>query len=154
MFISGRWSVPRFRDELKFKWDIARFPAGKAGSIVGIDGSGWAISTHSKHPDEAWKLIEYLASEESITRFTETGLIVPARRDVATSDVFLHPTLPPAHAEIYLEILDTGKTTPQIERWNEVVDTINTALEPVWNGNKKACTAMKAIQKDVEKLLD
>jgi multiple sugar transport system substrate-binding protein len=153
MFISGRWNVPRFREDIKFNWDIARFPAGDAGSIVGIDGSGWAISKKSQHPDAAWKLIEYLASEESISRFTQTGLIVPARKDVAYSDIFLHPALPPESAEIFLTIIDEGKPTPQIERWNEVVDLINLSLEPVWNGNTNACKAMKGIKENVEKLL-
>ena len=33
MFVSGRWSVPAFRQKLTFKWDIRPFPKGPAGSI-------------------------------------------------------------------------------------------------------------------------
>ena len=154
MFISGRWSIPRFRSDIKFRWDIARFPAGTKGSIVGIDGSGWAISKNCTHPDAAWKLIEYLASEQSITKFTETGLIVPARRDVAFSKTFLNDDLPPENADIFLEIIENGITNPQIERWNEVIDLINVTLEPVWNGNKEACQALETIHDDVKNLLE
>src|SRR5699024_1157685 len=29
MQISGRWLVPKYRQEAQFSWDIARFPKGK-----------------------------------------------------------------------------------------------------------------------------
>lgn len=154
MLISGRWSVPRLREEKDLKWDVVRFPYGKAGSIVGIDGSGWAISAKSKNPDKAWRVIEYLASKDSISNFTKIGLIVPSRKDVAFSNSFLEKGLAPEHAVTFLDIIKDGKPTPQVERWNEIIDLINVNLEPVWNGNKKACTVLKAIKKDATKLLE
>ncbi len=154
MFISGRWNVPRFRKDLKFNWDIARLPEGSAGSIVGIDGSGWSISKKTKHPEESWKLVEYLASKESIEKFSQTGLIVPSREDVAYSNAFIEVGSKPENAQVFLKIIDNGKPTPQTERWNEVTDLINVALEPVWNGNKKACKALKSIKSDVNELLE
>lgn len=154
MYISGRWSVPRFREDINFNWDITTFPAGTAGSIVGADGSGWAMYSKTKHPEEAWKLIQFLASKKSITKFSETGLIVPARKDVANSKNFLEPEKKPESSLLFLEIIKRAKPTPSVNRWNEVVDTIDVALEPVWNGNNSACSALKPITQDINELLE
>lgn len=154
MFISGRWSVPRFREDLKFNWDIAKFPAGQAGSIVGADGSGWAMYSKTKHPKEAWKLIQFLASESSIKQFTETGLIVPSRKDVANSESFYKKNTKPENARIFLSIIDNARPTPKVKRWNEIIDTINTTLEPAWNGNTTTCKALQKITPEINELLE
>lgn len=154
MYISGRWNVPKFREDLKFNWDIINFPAGEKGSIVGLDGSGWAISSKSKHPKEAWKFVEYLASRESINKLSQTGLIVPARSDIANSETFLNKNLPPKNAKIFLEIIHTAKTTPKVRHWNEIMDLINTKMEPVWNGKSNTCKTLKEIDDDVNQLLE
>ncbi|MGD9580076.1 MAG: sugar ABC transporter substrate-binding protein [Vampirovibrionia bacterium] len=153
MFVSGRWSVPRFRQDLKFNWDIINFPQGSSGSVIGADGSGWAIYSKTKHPDEAWKLVQFLASKEAITEFTKTGLIVPARKDVANSKFFFTPDTKPESAYLFLSIIENAKPTPKIERWNEVIDTINTALEPAWNGNTTTCKALNKVKNEVNELL-
>ncbi len=150
MHISGRWCVPKYRKEIKFNWDIARFPAGKNGSVVDCDSSGWAISAKSKHPQQAWKLIEFLASKNSITQFTKNGLIIPARIDVANSEVFLDKNLPPSNSEIFINIIEDSIPTPATSNYQEILDSLNSALEPVWNGRKQA---KEVINKDlVEKL--
>jgi len=154
MYISGRWNVPKFREDLKFNWDIAQLPQGQKGSINSIDGSGWAISSSTKHPKEAWMLIEYLASKNSIIKFAKTGLIVPANRYVAYSNDFLEVNLPPKNSIVFLKIIKNAVPTPQIERWNEVTDSINNALEPVWDGKSTVCKSLKAIKNDVNELLE
>ena len=49
MHLSGRWLVPKYRQEADFDWDIAPFPKGKNGSVVNIDASGYALSKASAH---------------------------------------------------------------------------------------------------------
>lgn len=138
MHISGRWSTPRYRKDLDFRWDIARFPNGKAGSIVDCDASGWAISSSSKHPQESWRLIKFLASKTSVENFAANGLIVPARIDAANSKVFLNKNLPPKSSEVFINIIPDSMPTPVTENYQEITDILNIALEPVWNGQKSA----------------
>lgn len=85
MHLSGRWLVPKYREEAVFEWDVAPFPKGDAGSVVPMDASGWAISKTSKHKPEALKLIKFLSSKNSIEKLTKSGLIIPARKDCANS---------------------------------------------------------------------
>lgn len=78
LYLSGRWMYPKIKQDANFNWDIIVFPG-----IVPLDSSGWAISKESKHKDSAKKFVEYLASEKSSEYFLSTGLIVPARINVA-----------------------------------------------------------------------
>lgn len=146
MHISGRWSTPRYRKDIHFNWDIARFPRGKAGSIVDCDTSGWAISSSSQHPKEAWRLIKFLANKKSAERFTQSGLIVPARIDVANSEVFLNKNIPPKNSKVFVDIIPDSMPTPVTGNYQEITDTLNTALEPLWNGKK---TAKEVVDKDL-----
>ena len=111
MHLSGRWLVPKYREEADFEWDVISFPNGDAGSIVPLDTSGWAISKSSKHKIQARKLVDYLSSKESIIEFSKSGLIVPARKDVAESPYFLD-NKKPYNSKVFLDIINTSKPTP------------------------------------------
>jgi len=136
MHVSGRWAVPSYRKNIKFKWDIINFPNGSAGSIVGADSSGWAISKNSVHKDEALKLIKYLSSKSASEKFTSGGLIIPARVEVASSNIFLDPKLPPQNSKVFIDIIKDAKPTPANKNYREIEDILNTELEPLFRGTK------------------
>ncbi len=132
MQISGRWLVPKFRESAEFDWDVTQFPKGTKGSIVPLDASGWAIWAKSNKKEEAIRLIEYLSSKESLEKLSESGLIVPAREDAATSKYFLDGKKP-RNAKIFLEIIQTSKPTPVSVNYNEVLDRTKHKLEKKFN---------------------
>jgi len=131
MHLSGRWMVPKYRSSADFDWDIINFPYGKAGSIVPLDASGWALCKSSKNKEEAVKFIKYLSSRENISKMTESGLITPARVDVATSPVFLNGK--PNSSDIFIDTLNTAKPTPVSKNYNELTDSLSDKLEPIFN---------------------
>ena len=132
MYLSGRWMVPKIREDAQFDWDIAEFPKGTKGSIVQLDASGWCIAKSSKHKKEALRLIEYLSSQKSIEEFTKSGLIVPARKDAANSKAFLDGKRP-EHNKIFLDIISTSKSTPVTVNYREIIDNLKTEMEPRFN---------------------
>lgn len=153
MNLNGRWAVPLYRKSLDFRWDIAPFPKGPAGSVVDADASGWVISKQSAAPEKAWKLVEFLASAQASRAFTEPGLIIPARKDVAQSDVFLAPGQDPQSAQVFLDALESGQPMPAVPYWNAVMDEVNQALEPLWSGESIAEEALKNLPERIEPLL-
>jgi len=142
MHLSGRWFVPIYRNDIEFNWDITKFPRGKAGSIVGCDSSGWAISKKTKYPEQAWRFVSFLASKSSIENFTKSGLITPARKDVANSEIFLDKSLPPEHSKIFIEVIKDSIPTPVTENYQEITDILDNSLESVWNGKVDAREAV------------
>lgn len=138
MHLSGRWLVPKYRQEAKFDWDIVPFPNGTKGSVVNIDSSGYALTKSSRHKDEALRFINYISSKESLSELAKSGLIVPARKDVAYSDEFLDKNQKPASAQVFVDVIESGKVTPVNENYQKITDKLNTALEPLFLGQKKA----------------
>lgn len=134
MHISGRWLVPKYRESADFDWDVTQFPKGTKGSIVPLDASGWAISAKSTKKNEAKLLIKYLSSKESLEKLSESGLIVPARKDSANSKYFLD-NKKPQNAKVFLEIIETSKPTPVNTNYNEILDKTKQKLEAEFNPN-------------------
>lgn len=132
MHISGRWLVPKYREEAKFDWDIVSFPNGDAGSVVPLDASGWAVAKSSKQKDKAIMLVKFLSSKESIEKMTQSGLIVPARTDAANSKNFLD-NKKPEHSKIFLDIIKTSKPTPVSLDYKVVTDRLKEINESKFN---------------------
>ena len=97
-----------------------------------LDASGWAISKSSKHKQEALKLVTYLSSTESSEKFTESGLIVPAREDVANSKYFLDGQKP-KNAKVFTDIIKTSKPTPVTADYKEILDNLKQKMEVRFN---------------------
>lgn len=132
MHLSGRWLVPKYREDALFDWDIARFPKGDKGSIVPLDSSGWAISSKTKNPEAAKRLVDYLSSKPVSEKFTASGLIVPARKDVAESDVYLN-NKKPYNSKVFLDVIETSKSTPVSVNYREILDNLKIKNELIFN---------------------
>ena len=132
MYLSGRWMVPKLREEAKFNWDIAQFPKGSCGSVVQLDASGWSVAKSSKHKTEAIKLVNYLSSRQSSEKFAQSGLIVPARKDAANSKYFLDGKQP-KNSKIFLDIINTSKPTPVTIDYREITDKLKKDMEVRFN---------------------
>jgi len=132
MHLSGRWLVPKYRQEAKFDWDVVEFPKGSAGSIMPMDSSGWAISKSSKHKSEAVKLVQYLLSEKSLNEFAKSGLIVPARIESANSKYFLDGQKP-KNAKVFLDVVNTSSPTAVTVNYREILDELKAKNEALFN---------------------
>jgi len=161
MIVDGRWRVPTLKARAKFDFDVVPFPRGKAGSIVDIDGSGWVMAAGTRNPEAAWKLLSFLAGPEASQIFTKTGLIIPARgvdvKNVEKSiqnlkDFFVPP--PPRSQHFFLTVNKTARPTETFERWNQALQLINKALEPVWQGKAELKAALDGVAPQVQKILD
>ena len=132
MLLSGRWLVPKFRQEADFDWDVVEFPKMSAGSIVPLDSSGWAISKDSKHKAQALKLIEFISSQESSQKFAKSGLIVPAVINSANSQYFLDNNKP-KNAKIFLSVIQTSQPTSVNVDYRKVLDDLKKNTESLFN---------------------
>lgn len=133
MELSGRWLVPKFREDAKFRWDVAPFPNGSKGSVVPLDASGWAVSKSSKNKTAAIKLIDFLSSKTSSEKFAKSGLIVPARISVANGKYFLDAKSKPQNAKVFLDAIKTSKPTPVTPDYSEIQDELKEKTNYIFN---------------------
>ncbi len=133
IYLSGRWLVPKFRETIKFDWDVIPFPQSKTSKTL-TDSSGWAISKSSEHKDLALDFIKYLSSKEVIATFTKSGLITPARIDIANSELFLDKKQKPKNSKAFLLSIQNSKPTPVNANYAKITDDIMKSVDPVLNG--------------------
>lgn len=122
--ISGRWILPVLQQQAPFQWQIFPLPAGPAGSVVGVDGSGYCVSATSVHPKQAVALAKFLTSKQAQTLFAHSGLITPARTDVPLN----------ANQATFLKAIQTGKPTPPPVQWEAWQTLMQETLTPAFDG--------------------
>lgn len=155
MLISGRWSVPFFRKNLDFDWDIVPFPSSQNGSVVDVDASGWAISSSSKYKKQAWKFIEFMASEDAVRKMTSSGLIIPARISIANSELFLDKKQRPLSSKYFVTVITSGIPTPANKNYQEILDILDKRFEPLFSGKKQAREVINdELNKELSELLE
>ncbi|HUX88698.1 MAG TPA: extracellular solute-binding protein, partial [Chloroflexota bacterium] len=161
MVVANRGGIGTAYRAAPFKIDVAPIPnspsTGHSGSQ--ITPLQMAIETPNKHPDEAWLLLDYLASFESqITRFTMYGGY-PSRKSVAADPRFASSVQPSwVGTEINTKVMDIAadKNTgfiPNHPNWSEMNDALNKHLDDLWGGKLPADTVAKAAAADMSKLI-
>lgn len=97
-FVSGATGMliqdPDTIDPVKQKlgegtWATAPMPVGPTGiSHYKVGAAGWGMTSYSKHPEEAWKLIEFLSSPEQNAIFTKTAGVIPIHNSASVDNYF------------------------------------------------------------------
>ncbi|WP_179291432.1 ABC transporter substrate-binding protein [Shouchella clausii] len=64
MAFAGPWHWRQYEEDGEFEWDIVEVPAGKAGNKSQLLGLPIGIGSQTDHPEEAWKLLEFLTHGE------------------------------------------------------------------------------------------
>ena len=118
MYLSGRWMYPKIKESASFNWSVIPFPFGEAPQIC--DASGWAISKNTKNEDLAIKFVKFLSKDKSIEYFTETGLIIPAKKKCAEK---LNNK---EHNEYnFLKVVENSKNIQVSKNYKKLVDEFN-----------------------------
>ena len=120
-----------YKKNADFEWDVVELP-NSANSNIPVDASGWAISSSSKYKNEAWQFIEFMVSEKSLKKITLDGLILPAKKNVANSKLFL--TAQPKNADAFLRRLNNSYPTPVYGKYSEILDLLDIEFEELFNG--------------------
>lgn len=147
---NGRWMVPLFR-ESDFSWDVMPHPM-KTERAQTLSGSMFGVCNGSENPDAAWKLLSYVVGAEGQQKMTELGLLLPSRKSVAESDLFLNST-PPEHNQIFLDELEFAKPLPLTPVYPELEKVINDQTDLVLAGEKDAATAIGEMHTQFNALL-
>ncbi|RME09138.1 MAG: sugar ABC transporter substrate-binding protein [Ardenticatenia bacterium] len=93
MQIVGHWRVPRYL-AAEIDFDFAPLPIGDFGQPVNrADGSCFAISAQSKHPEEAWEFVKFLAAPgaRGVELLLDLQLMTPALVEYQQDPRFLNP---------------------------------------------------------------
>jgi len=154
MIGGGRWMVPTYR-KLGFDWDVAPMPTGKLNTWSGWSGSvGYSIYKKSKHPEEAFKLIKFLAGVEGQKLGTELGFQIPTFKSMSNTDLFLQKGQKPEHAEVFIKAAEGQRpgswTLTPNTKW---LDVFNQRITKLWEGKTTAEKLLNEIKPEIDKAL-
>ena len=97
MQVVGHWRMQRYLGS-GFDFDMAALPLGESGESVNrADGSCFAISADTEHPEEAWELVKFLAGPGSlgVNMLLDLQVMTPALSEFKSDPRFLDPELLP-----------------------------------------------------------
>jgi multiple sugar transport system substrate-binding protein len=128
---------------------MVHVPGETGGACLG--GWGMGISKTSKHPEEAWKAIQYFSSKEPQLRFSlETGNI-SSRRDLFTDPKIIakYPHYPQLQT-----VVESAVLRPPIAQYAQASDILQRYLNAALsNPQLSAETAMKSAANETRSLL-
>ncbi|MBD2775488.1 ABC transporter substrate-binding protein [Iningainema tapete] len=122
---------------------------GKPGGAC-LGGWGLGIAKTSKHPEEAWKAIQYLTSEEAQRQLILNAGFVPSRRSLFTDPqiVAKYP-----HYPQLLQIVQQAVLRPPIAQYAQASDILQRYLSAALTNNMTPEQAMKAAADETRRLL-
>ncbi|APO78750.1 sugar ABC transporter substrate-binding protein (plasmid) [Rhizobium etli 8C-3] len=140
MAISGPWELDRMVKEAKFDWGVTLLPVPKAGAerSSAMGDFNWAIFASSKHPAEAFKALEYFASQDD-KLFKNYGQL-PARSDITIPQT--GEKLKDDALKVFLEQLKYAKPRGPHPQWPKISKAIQDAIQAALTGQMSAKEAL------------
>ena len=132
MSISYTWTLREFRKACNFGWDIALLPRGKVRAHW-MSTAGHAISSQTKHPEEAWLLLKFLSSKEA--QIMAMDSTVPTLVELNESEKYRSP-LPPEHWHVFVEAIQTARSSHRIPHLRQIEMAMGDTFESAKEGKK------------------
>ncbi|AEJ62003.1 extracellular solute-binding protein family 1 [Spirochaeta thermophila DSM 6578] len=157
MQIVGHWRVNTYL-KAGINFDCAPLPIGDSGKSVNrADGSCFVVSSQSKHPEEAWEFVKFLAAPgaRGVSMLLGLQIMTPALIEFQKDPRFLTPEqLPGVNKAAFLE----GEYLfPMYDPIHPMYAAFDAAwkqeLGLVWLGQATAKEAMERLKKQVEDML-
>ncbi len=79
MVEDGSWGLKNILERADFRVGVAPIPAGPARRATLSTTDGFGIYASTRHPEEAWQLVQFLISEEYALAMAKANLLQPAR---------------------------------------------------------------------------
>jgi len=132
MVISGPWELNRMVDEAKFDWGVTLLPTETAGGprSSALGDFDWGIFASTKHPAEAFKAIEYFASQDN-RLFPDFGQL-PARSDIALPPTGIEKK--DAALQVFLEQMKYAQARGPHPEWAKISKAIQDAFQSALTG--------------------
>lgn len=124
-------------------------PGENPGACLG--GWGLGIYKFSRHPQAAWKVIEYFTSEEAQRQFILQEGYLPSRRDLFTDPqiVAKYPHFPQL-----LEVVEQAVLRPPIAQYAQASDILQRYLSAALTNRMSPQRAMQAAANETRVLLN
>jgi multiple sugar transport system substrate-binding protein len=152
MRITGPWDWAEYNKNAKFKWDIVPIPAGKAGNISPAAYLPIGIGKNTKHPEEAFKLLEFLTTGKGQDIQAKIISAVPTVK--RNADQITTMANAPENAKALATVLAEGKTvmlTPYTSDYAEIASKFSPVTDNINLKNSDPAKELKKLADQIRK---
>lgn len=148
----GSWKA-MLLDDASFAEHIGLVPMPKMdnSNVSVLGGLGFAMNAKAKDKDAAWKLIKYLAGEESNKMQAEGKIDMPA---LINAHQYYAPNFKHLDASVFFKVAETGyffPTSQKVAEWLPVVMDVSTQI---LSGAVSPEAGCQMIQEQMQAILD
>jgi ABC-type glycerol-3-phosphate transport system substrate-binding protein len=143
----ARWSCPQLR-KATFDWDVVPIPRD-ARLGVGSGTAGWALGATTKAPDAAWRLINYIFSEDGYKLWVANYAVVPTLVKLKDSPIWRKLPGPPSNNDAYITAIKYAYLRPRGVAYEDggfVDKQLADAYQRYVKGNTPMADAMQAMK--------
>jgi len=153
--ITGSWMINSYLgDAAKVKFAFAPLPAGPQGRKSAINGLSDAIWTGTKHKDEAWKWVKFLASADCQNVVGGNGVVFPAITSASDKALAAHQGKG-RDVQVFIDEAKAAGGTfflPITEHGNEVSQIVQDAIQSSVLGQTDSATALTKANNQINAL--
>jgi multiple sugar transport system substrate-binding protein len=130
MVISGPWELPRIAADAKFDWRTAQLPVKEGKNIRASSLGDWTftIPKGAANKDEAFKVVEFMVSDEIVTRAWTTGRLPPRPGVAVDTSVF------PAAWATFSEQMAFARPRGPHPQWPAISRAVQIAIQEALTG--------------------
>lgn len=152
MAISGDWEINRMLDSTDLDWGLALLPTIEKGGTrsSALGGYNWGIMSSTEHPDEAFRVLEYFANQDS--RLVEEFGRVPARTDLAIPSTGIDAK--DAALATFQEQMEFAQPRGPHPEWQKISKPIYDAIQSALTGQMSAKDALDQAQAAIEGVIN
>ena len=156
MWITGPWNLGEFRRRLPESaqgiWATAPLPgpAGPASGLSMAGGSSLVMFKSSKHPGEAWELIEYLSEPEQQARFYRLCGSLPARTEAWRDSAIANDPM----LRAFQVQLERVAPWPMVPEWEQIATRLEELAERGVRGGAPPDSVLTELDRDVDRILE
>jgi multiple sugar transport system substrate-binding protein len=150
----ARWSTPQLR-KATFDWDVAPIPRDVRYG-VGSGTAGWSMGATTKSPDAAWRLIQYIFSEDGYKYWVSDYAVVPSLLKFKDSPIWRQLPPPPANNDAYITAIKYAYLRPRGVAYEDggfVDKQLLDAYQRYVKGNTPMAEAMKIMKEKFDAFL-
>ncbi|MCB0206874.1 MAG: sugar ABC transporter substrate-binding protein [Anaerolineae bacterium] len=148
---NGSWMIGSFAKDSTFPFGFARLPQGPEGRKSMFNGLADSITIGSKHPDEAWQWVKYLASADCANVVGDAGVVFPAQQSGVDRAITAYKAKNLDVSPFTDQATEPDGTFlfPVTDNASEITSIMNPVMQSILLGQAKAADVLPAANTEV-----
>jgi multiple sugar transport system substrate-binding protein len=151
---NGSWMIGDYAKNATFPFGFARLPKGPEGRRSMFNGLADSIWVGSKHQEEAWQWVKYLASAECANTVGDAGVVFPAQQSGVEKALAAYKAKGLDVSAFTQQALEKDGTFlfPVTDHASEISGIMKPVMESIMLGQAKAADVLPAANTQVNAL--